>query len=136
LIRYPFDLRLGPHHGSYAIGEETEVIRAMLADGAAGWWTPEPRVRHWIPKASQTLAYVRRWMVGNGRYIARFPEKDRSLPRNVTHRLVARLVRHEVQFQIRRRFAPPEVWIRDLVRASRARGRLLESRKARHEERT
>jgi glucosyl-dolichyl phosphate glucuronosyltransferase len=128
LIRYRFDPRLGPRHGAYSIGEETELMRKMLAGGAQGWWTPEPRVRHWIPRASQTLEYVRRWMVGNGRYIAQHPELDRSLPRNVPYRLCARIVRYEIQYHIRKRFCPPELWIRDLIRASRARGRLVESR--------
>jgi glucosyl-dolichyl phosphate glucuronosyltransferase len=129
LERFRFDPRLGPHHATYAVGEETELIRTMLASGAVGWWTPEPRVRHWVPRESQTLAYVRRWMVGNGRYIARHPELDGSLPRNVPYRLYARIVRHEIQYRIRKPFAPPEVWIRDLIRSSRARGRLLESRR-------
>jgi glucosyl-dolichyl phosphate glucuronosyltransferase len=123
LLRFPFDPNLGVRHGVYGIGEETEVIRRMLAAGHTGWWTPEARVRHWVPRSSQTLGYVRRWMVGCGKQIAQSQERDHR-----RHRLLARLIRHEITFQLRRHFAPPEVWIENLTRASQARGRLLASR--------
>ncbi|HLU25450.1 MAG TPA: glycosyltransferase [Longimicrobiales bacterium] len=123
---YRFDPGLGVRHGEYRIGEETELMRAMLAAGVKGWWTPEPRVRHWVPRKNQTPAYVRRWMVGHGHYIVRSPAEGRRHRRFPPYRLRIRIVRYEVQYRIRRLIAPPEIWIRDLVRASRARGQLLE----------
>lgn len=131
LRRYPFDPRYGVRHGVYGIGEETELMRTMLEGGLRGWWTPEPRVWHWVPTQCQTEAHVRRWMIGSGRYIALSPERDRSLPENVLHRLAARVLRYELQYRIRRWTSRPEVWTRDLVRASRARGRLLVTLEAR-----
>ncbi len=128
LRRFPFDGLLGVRHGQYAIGEESEVVRRMLDAGLTGWWSPEPRVGHYVPVASQTEAYVRRWMVGCGRYIARFPERDASLPTNHLPRLYARWLRHELSYLLRRRISPPPVWITHLVRASHARGRILEAR--------
>ncbi|HSK21316.1 MAG TPA: glycosyltransferase [Longimicrobiales bacterium] len=124
LLRFPFDPALGVRHGEYSVGEETEVIRRMLAAGHTGWWTPEPRVRHWVPSSSQSVGFVRRWMIGSGHYIAQSPEKGGNLPRNRPYRLLARIVRHELGFRLRRPFAPPEVWIMNLARASRARGQL------------
>jgi glycosyltransferase involved in cell wall biosynthesis len=122
LLRFPFDPDLGVRHGEYAIGEETEVIRRMLEAGHAGWWTPEAGVRHWVPRSSQTLGYVRRWMVGCGRYIAQDHARRVSRPR-----LYARMLRHEIRYRVRRPFLAPERWIKDLARASHARGQLLAS---------
>jgi len=123
-----FNPSLGVRHGEYALGEETEVIRKMLEAGHTGWWTPEARVRHRVPEGAQTLAHVRRWMVGAGRYRAR-PIPPSHLPR-----LCGRLLRHELAFQLRRRFAPPERWINDLRLASQLRGRILAARSANRSE--
>ncbi len=125
LLAFRFDPELGVRHGQYSVGEETELLRRMLAAGLTGWWTPEPRVRHLIPAGNQTLRYVRRWMVGAGRF------KAQSLGRSVEmrphyrrHRLIAWMIRHEAQFQIKRHIVPPERWIRDLIQASQAWGQL------------
>lgn len=120
LLRFPFDPNLGVRHGEYAIGEETEVIRKMLMAGHAGWWTPEARVLHWVPRSNQSLDYVRRWMIGSGKYVARDATRTSSRPR-----LFARMLRHEARYRLRRRFLPPEAWIKDFTRASLARGQLL-----------
>jgi glycosyltransferase involved in cell wall biosynthesis len=123
LLQYRFNPDLGVRHGSYSIGEETDVISRMLAAGHTGWWTPDARVRHWIPRANQTVDYVRRWMIGCGRYKANSLEHRLKYPhRNGPHWLFARMVRYELQFQLRRLVVRPEVWIMDLVRANQARG--------------
>ncbi len=124
LLEFQFDSKLGVRHGEYAIGEETEVMRRMLRAGLEGWWTPEPGVRHVIPAESQTVAYVRRWMVGSGRYIAEAGEPGRGGFRYHPLRLVLRIVRHELLLLVRRPLSPPKVWIRHVIQAGRARGRL------------
>lgn len=123
LLRFPFDARLGVRHGEYAIGEETDAIRRMLAAGLTGWWSPEPRVRHCVPRESQTEAHVRRWMVGRGRFAG---SGDAAVAgAGARARLRTRLLYHEARYAVHRRTSPPEVWMRHLVRASYARGRLL-----------
>jgi glucosyl-dolichyl phosphate glucuronosyltransferase len=125
LRRFRFDPALGVRHGEYAIGEETDVIRQILAAGHTGWWTPEPRVSHWIPKANQTLAYVRRWMVGCGRFKAQSPAfRAAKLTQNQPHRMLAHILHHEAQFFLLRHFRPPEAWIMNLIHASQTRGKL------------
>jgi len=124
LLQFPFDRDLGVRHGDYAIGEETEAIRRILEAGHTGWWSPEPQVQHWVPRSSQTVAYVRRWMVGAGRFKARTAATKSAASWRARLGMRAYVARHEVQFQIRRHLAPPEVWIMDLVRASHARGML------------
>jgi hypothetical protein len=54
----PFDTLLGRHPARpTAGGEETEVLRAMLAHGS-GWWVPEALVTHHIDRARQTVRYL------------------------------------------------------------------------------
>jgi len=127
LLDHPFDSSLGVRHGQYGIGEETEVMRKMLEAGLEGWWIPEPGVRHVIPPENQDEWYVRRWMVGSGRYIARTGRGNQAGWRYHPVRLVVRILRHEVLLRLRRPWSPPEVWLRHLIQASRARGRLFEA---------
>jgi glycosyltransferase involved in cell wall biosynthesis len=124
LLGFPFDPQLGVQRGEYGIGEETEVIKRMLLAGLDGWWTPEPKVRHVIPRASQNVSYVRRWMVGSGRYIAAVLERDCRGWRNHPVRLCVRIIRHELLLLLRRPLSSPEVWIRHVIQAGRDRGRL------------
>jgi glycosyltransferase involved in cell wall biosynthesis len=123
----PFSGLLGPIGSRYALGEETEVVRRLLASGLSGWWTPEPLVRHWIPQSSQTLDYVRRWMVACGQYeFTRSP--SRSLLRLHYYWEYFRWIGHETSFRLTRHVAPPEFWIRELASASKARGAILAHR--------
>jgi glycosyltransferase involved in cell wall biosynthesis len=123
--RFPYDPELGVRHGTYSIGEETEVMRQMLAAGLAGWWTPEPRVGHWIPRASQTASHVRRWFVGCGRGELRRGDEGAVRMASRPYRLLRSALRAEVRYWVRRLTAPPEVWIGDLMRAGKAHGVLL-----------
>ena len=122
-----FSESLGVRHGVYALGEETEVIRGLLASGLSGWWTPEPLVRHWIPQSSQTLDHVRQWMVACGQY--EFTQlSSASLSQLRYYWEYVRLIGHETSFRLTRYLTPPEFWIRDIVGASKARGAILSHR--------
>lgn len=130
LLRFPFDPALGVRHSRYSIGEESAVIGAMLEAGRDGWWTPDARVQHRVPPQQQTLAHIRRWMVSAGRYEE--AARGAGHPRGAgSLRLHARMLRHEVRFNLFRRVAPPEVWMRDLVRSSHLRGRIEAMREKR-----
>lgn len=56
--RHRYDPLLGVAPQQRRLGEETKVIEAIAAAGAEGYWVPEARVKHLIPPARQTLAYV------------------------------------------------------------------------------
>lgn len=56
--RHAYDPELGVGPNRSRSGEETEVIRAILAEGGQGVWTPDAEVRHMIPPSRQTEAYV------------------------------------------------------------------------------
>jgi glycosyltransferase involved in cell wall biosynthesis len=65
--RFPYDPNLGRKQTAGALGEETAVIRAILASGGAGWWVPDAIVEHWIPKQRQTIKYLRSYYTLLGR---------------------------------------------------------------------
>ncbi|MBL0090000.1 MAG: glycosyltransferase family 2 protein [Ideonella sp.] len=48
-------------------GEETEVMRELLANGRSGWWVPSARVRHYIEPWRLTLKYLSSYYRGQGR---------------------------------------------------------------------
>lgn len=64
---HPYDVRLGlsPSRPNLR-GEETDVIRSILASGHDGRWVPEAVVQHWVPKSRQTWTYLWRYYFGAG----------------------------------------------------------------------
>jgi glucosyl-dolichyl phosphate glucuronosyltransferase len=124
LLRFPFDPALGVRHGAYGIGEETQVMTRMLEAGLEGWWTPEPRVRHWIPRASQTPGYVRRWYVGCGEGELRMAGPLPRLSAGRAYLLLKKAIRSEIRYRVARRTGPPEEWIGHLARAGKLHGEI------------
>lgn len=123
--KYLYDPDLGVRPDSIIGGEETTVIKNMLADGVTGWWVPAARVRHHIPAARQTISYLRRYFKGYGEYCAvenADPNEARlfGMPRWIMREAVTA----EARYQFRKHYAPPEVWIKDLIVSSLAWGQL------------
>jgi len=122
--RYPYDPALGPRPGSGLRGEEVTLVKAMMRDGAEGWWVPDARVRHFVPIGRQTVPYIREWYHGWGVYLARTAKSAAGgglLGRPLW--LWREVIESEVRFRLRRRAAEPEEWIEDLKKASIAKGR-------------
>jgi len=61
-----YDPMLGVAPGRRRVGEETQVMKAILATGTAGYWVPDAKVFHIIPSSRQTLEYVKRYYRGQG----------------------------------------------------------------------
>lgn len=56
---HPFDPRLGAAPGrAFGLGEETAVLRSILAEGAHGLWLAHARVTHHIAPARTTRAHL------------------------------------------------------------------------------
>jgi glycosyltransferase involved in cell wall biosynthesis len=66
LRQHPFDPTLGVAPNRNRGGEETAVLKAILAEGGTGLWVPEAKVRHWIPVERQTLTYITKFYRGAG----------------------------------------------------------------------
>lgn len=64
--QYFYDPAMGPNPHNAVRGEETALIRRMIADGIKGWYVPGAGVRHLIPPERQTVAYLREYFEGDG----------------------------------------------------------------------
>jgi len=69
---YSYDPRLGQRPGCLALGEETDVLFAMLTGGHTGWWVPRARVRHFIPAYRQSWSHVKSHWRAQGEAMASY----------------------------------------------------------------
>lgn len=123
--RYIYDPRLGVRPGNIMGGEETTVIRRMLADGCTGRWVPRARVRHYIPQQRQTIAYLRDYFKGYGDYCAQQDAENADAKLFGSPRWLWReALAAEMLYRLRRTLSPPEVWIEDLIKSSQAWGQM------------
>ena len=120
---YQYDTTLGPRPGSEVRGEETQVIREMLVAGLRGWWVPDARVQHFIPKHRQTVTYLRRFFVGQGEVQSR-QFAGTSVPRMFGRPrwLIKQALTAEARYRWSRLTAPPDVWLDRLIEAATAWG--------------
>jgi glycosyltransferase involved in cell wall biosynthesis len=129
--RYRYDPDLGPRPNSGLRGEEITLVRAMLADGATGWWVPDAEVRHYIPEHRQTTRFLEHYYRGWGEWLGlRFtrPASRCLLSRPLW--LWREVAESRLRYLIRRRLAPPEVWLQDLKAAGTALGRFSAPRQS------
>lgn len=122
---FAYDPALGPRPGSGMRGEETTLIRQMLAQGVEGWWVPDAIVQHHVPAERQSVEYLRSYFTGYGERlaptherweVARLFGKPRWLWRSA--------IQNEVGFRVGRLLARPERWVANLRAASIAWGAL------------
>jgi len=123
--RHPYDPDLGRRPGSMVGDEETTVLRAILDEGGEGWWIPEARVRHFIPRGRQTTGYLRGYFEGQGEVAA-----DETAPagrlawRGRPGWMWKEAALAELRYRTLRMFRPSGDWIPALKRAAFLRGRL------------
>lgn len=100
-------------------GEETEVIKAILKAEGTGYWVPEAKVRHWIPRKRQTLQYIRDYYRGYGIAQARNMPVDSGQHTFFGKPLwLWRLaLRAQIIYRVRRPFSGPETWVNDMITA-------------------
>jgi glucosyl-dolichyl phosphate glucuronosyltransferase len=125
---YLYDPTLGLRPGSEVRGEETQNLRRLLEAGFSGWWVPDARVQHFVPQQRQSLAYLRRFFIGQGEVQSRsFGRAD--VPRFLGRPrwLLRRALAAETQYRWSRMTAPPDVWLRHLIEAATAWGHLKAS---------
>lgn len=124
LRAHPFDPALGVRPDRRMGGEETAVVRALLAAGEAGRWVPAARVEHWIPPERQTLAWLRRWYEAYGEYLGRFdPAPEPALLLGRPRWRVKQWAVASVRGWWRRTTgAPPAAWMGDFADAAVAAG--------------
>lgn len=65
-MRHRYNPALGRAPGGMLGGEELDVLKSILGEGGLGYWVPNARVRHFIPRSRQNLLYLWRYWRGNG----------------------------------------------------------------------
>jgi len=126
--RYPYDPRFGPRAGRHPGGEETLLMRSLLADGYHGRWVPDARVLHYVPPEHMTTWRLRKIFFGYGRFLALTNPPARVAMLFGRPRWAWRhAVTAEGRYWWHRMFSNPERWVGDLIAASTAWGNLLSS---------
>lgn len=108
-----YDPELGAAPGRARLGEETEVIRALLTAGKVGYWLPQAIVSHRVPRERQTLKEIGRFYRAAGEtdaFQARRAAKGE--PRHLAAGLLRQNLRHAWQYRLHRLISPPEIWIK------------------------
>lgn len=124
--RYRYDPRFGRKRTALMSADETTVIWRILDDGLCGRWVPAARIRHCIPDSRQTLDYVRRFFLWQGRFSA-IHDRDLGKHRNVRDRLwiLRQVIKTGLRYPIGRLFRKPDKWVYDLTQFYYHWGRLL-----------
>ncbi len=78
--RYPYDPELGVQPGRNRVGEETAVIKALLAAGLTGYWVPAAEVLHHIARNRQSTAYVEKYFRAVGETHAYLSGRSGGVP--------------------------------------------------------
>ena len=120
--RFPYDPALGRRLDGGALGEETAVIRAILAAGGTGWWVPDASVEHWIPKERQTIRYLRSYYALQGKTFFKWDEDGARTFRGRPLWLWRRILRTELACARARLSGDPHRWLKPLVEVSVLRG--------------
>jgi glycosyltransferase involved in cell wall biosynthesis len=123
--RYPFNPSLGPQGTSRIGGEETTLLRQMLADGVQGRWVMPASVQHFVPELRQTTRYVAAWYEGYGAYLAVMEGRVEGVhwfgkPRWLWRRVIMAGLR----YYARRNWVPDQWWLRDLQEFATSYGQL------------
>jgi glycosyltransferase involved in cell wall biosynthesis len=120
--RFSYDPNLGRRRAGGALGEETAVIRAILAAGGTGWWVPDASVEHWVPKERQTVRYLRSYYTLQGRTFHKWDGDGRATFRGRPLWLWRSIIRAELEYTRARLSGDPHRWLKPLIQASLLRG--------------
>jgi len=115
-LRQAFDPRIGPQAGTVIPGEEWVLVRALRRTGSHVVWVPEARVRHFIPRARQTQAFLRGYYRSHGKLLAQM-ETTRGLGTWFGRPLWLWRQWIECGFRARigRLTSPPERWLKNFA---------------------
>ena len=101
------------------------MVRRMLRDELEGWWIPDARVRHFIPKSRRRVSFVRDFFYGQGLQAGlELPAEGYSEFFGRPRFLWRQALGSELRYRINRLFRRPEVWIQNLAEAAQAWGQM------------
>jgi glycosyltransferase involved in cell wall biosynthesis len=120
--RFLYDPNLGRRREGGTVGEETAVIRAILTEGGSGWWVPDASVEHWIPRERQTVRYLRRYYMLQGKTFHNWDGDGGPMFRGRPLWLWRNIVKAELLYSCARLSGDPHRWLKLLIQASILRG--------------
>jgi GT2 family glycosyltransferase len=122
--QFAFDPRFGLKQESVMRGEEVRMIEMVLAAGYGGWWVPDARVKHFLPRSRQTTAYLRAYCRGMGEL--RTVGKTYDGPRlfGAPRYLWLEAAKAELRYYALRMGKEPEDWIESLIESGALWGEL------------
>ena len=113
--QHGFDPRFGLRQNGVMRGEEVRMIEKVLAAGHSGWWVPDARVRHFLPKSRQTVAYLRSYYRGVGEASAVGGTFNGPHLFGVPRYLWLETARAELRYRTARLKGTPDLWIEALI---------------------
>lgn len=119
---FPYDPALGRILEGGALGDETDVIRALLAAGGTGWWVPDAAVEHWITKERQTVGYLRNYYALQGKTFGNWESYGGPTLLGRPLWLWGKILWTELAYTRARLSGDPHRWLKPLVEASFLRG--------------
>jgi glycosyltransferase involved in cell wall biosynthesis len=114
--RCRYDINLGMAPGRGRLGEETSVIRRILATGAIGYWVPDARVEHCIGCERQTTAYIAHYFAAHAETNAVIRGSPRTGPLyfGVPRWMWRQLAESWLRYHLHRVISPAPVWMEHL----------------------
>ncbi len=120
-----YDTSLGRQRGRLMVGEETEVLRSVLASGETGWWVPDARVEHVIPPERQRWGYLSDYWYAVGFHAGRYlPGTSSPQVLGKPRWLWKAAIRAEVRYRVRRVSGSKGALLQEFASARMAWGRL------------
>ena len=119
-VQFRVDLGLGTD----LYGEETEVMRAVLAGGKTWRWIPAAQVQHFVPPERLTLRYIDSFFSRYGRTIAHLEGRNGPELLGAPRWLWRRLCSHAIDYGMRRLTSGPEGWMEARVWYDITRGKI------------
>ena len=119
---FTYNPALGRMFEGGALGEETSVIRSILAAGGTGWWVPDAAVEHWILKERQTVGYLRTYYALQGKTFLKWDRYVGPTFRGRPLLIWGGILRAELAYALARLTGDPHRWLKPLVEASMLRG--------------
>jgi glycosyltransferase involved in cell wall biosynthesis len=124
--RCRYDPTFGLAPNQHRVGEETKVIRSILADGGTGYWIPDARVEHCISRARQTARYIARCFAAQGETNMLIVQ-----PRNVARSFLGaprwlwrQVAEKWLRYRVHRCLSRPAVWMAHLQQYGYLRGEI------------
>lgn len=121
--RHRYDTAQGKVGDFLLFGEEIDVMSRIFDETPKGWWVPNAIVHHWIVKERQTLAYIKKYYMGQGRTQVQFRVGDQGpIILGRPRWLWRKLIEAHARYYWRRVWNPPERWIEDFIHIAELRG--------------